>query len=110
MLDIEQIKLEIIEKLKPLNPNRIILFGSYAYGKPNEDSDIDLYIVTNDDFLPKSFQENMNIKLKVIKILDELTDKIAMDIIVHTKKMNEKFIELNSYFARTIYTKGEVLL
>jgi len=110
VLNIEQIKLEIVKKLKPLNPNKIILFGSYAYGKPNESSDIDLYIVTNDDFLPKSFQENMNIKLKVIKMLDELTDKIAMDIIVHTKKMNEKFIELNSYFARTIYTKGEVLL
>ena len=110
MLDIEQIKLEIIERLKPLNPNKIILFGSYAYGKPHEDSDIDLYIVTNDEFLPNSFQENMDIKLKVIKMLDELTDKIAMDIIVHTKKMNEKFIALNSYFARTIYSKGEVLL
>ena len=58
MLDIEQIKLEIIERLKPLNPNKIILFGSYAYGKPREDSDIDLYIVTNDEFLPNSFQEN----------------------------------------------------
>ena len=61
-------------------------------------------------FLPQSFEENMNIKLKVIKVLDELTDKVAMDIIVHTRKMNEKFIELNSYFARTIYGKGEVLL
>jgi predicted nucleotidyltransferase len=88
----------------------MILFGSYAYGKPHEDSDIDLYIVTNDEFLPNSFQENMDIKLKVIKMLDKLTDKIAMDIIVHTKKMNEKFIALNSYFARTIYDKGEVLL
>ncbi len=110
MLDIEEIKSEIVERLKPLNPDKIILFGSYAYGTPHRDSDIDLYVVTNDDFLPKNFQENMNIKLKVIKILDELTDKIAMDIIVHTKKMNERFIELNSYFARTIYTKGEVLL
>ena len=109
-MDIEKIKLEIIKKLEPLNLNQIILFGSYAYGTPHKDSDIDLYVVTNDDFIPQNFEENMNIKLKVIKLLDELTDKVAMDIIVHTQKMNEKFIELNSYLARTIYSKGQVLL
>lgn len=109
-MEIAKIKLEIIERLKPLNINQVILFGSHAYGIPHKDSDVDLYVVTNDDFLPQSFEENMNIKLKVIKVLDELTDKVAMDIIIHTQKMNEKFIELNSYFARTIYAKGEVLL
>jgi len=45
MVDIEKIKPEIIEKLKLLNPDKIILFGSYAYGKPNEDSDIDLFLL-----------------------------------------------------------------
>jgi len=34
MVDIETIKSEIVERLKPLNPNKIILFGSYAYGTP----------------------------------------------------------------------------
>ena len=109
-MDIEKIKLEIIKKLEPLNLNQIILFGSHAYGTPHKDSDIDLYVVTNDDFMPQNFEENMNIKLKVIKLLDELTDRVAMDIIVHTQKMNERFVELNSYFARTIYDKGQVLL
>ena len=45
MIDIEKIKLEIIECLKPLNPNKIILFGSYAYGTPHKDSDIDLFLL-----------------------------------------------------------------
>ena len=45
MIDIEEVKKEIIERLKPLNPDKIILFGSYAYGTPNEDSDIDLFLV-----------------------------------------------------------------
>jgi len=48
MIDIEKIKLEIVERLKPLNPNKIILFGSYAYGTPNEDSDIDLFLIKDD--------------------------------------------------------------
>jgi predicted nucleotidyltransferase len=110
MVDIEKLKSELLEKLEPLQLKKIILFGSYANGTQHEDSDVDLYVVTNDDFLPKNFQENMNIKLNVIKTLDELTDRIAMDIIVHTKKMNERFLELNSYFARTIYSEGQVLL
>ena len=45
MVDIEKIKVEIVERLKPLDPDKIILFGSYAYGTPNEDSDIDLFLV-----------------------------------------------------------------
>jgi len=45
MIDIEELKPQIIEALKPLNPDKIILFGSYAYGKPNEDSDIDLFVL-----------------------------------------------------------------
>ena len=54
MIDIEKIKDEIIERLKPLKPDKIILFGSYAYGTPNEDSDIDLFIIKNDLSLDKT--------------------------------------------------------
>jgi len=45
MVNIEEISNEIVEKLKPLDPDRIILFGSYAYGTPTEESDIDLFLV-----------------------------------------------------------------
>jgi predicted nucleotidyltransferase len=48
MVDIEVLKHEIIERLKPLDPDKIILFGSYAYGTPNEDSDIDLFLIKDD--------------------------------------------------------------
>jgi uncharacterized protein len=48
MINIEELKPLIIERLKPLNPDKIILFGSYAYGTPNEDSDIDLFLHKDD--------------------------------------------------------------
>jgi predicted nucleotidyltransferase len=48
MIDIEKLKLEIIERLKPLNPDKIILFGSYAYGIPTDESDIDLFLLKDD--------------------------------------------------------------
>ena len=71
MLDIEEIKSEVLKRLKPLNPNKIILFGSYAYGTPHKDSDIDL--------------------------------------IAHTKKMYEKFVDFDSIFSREILTKGQTI-
>ena len=45
MIDIEKLKPLIVERLKPLKPDKIILFGSYAYGKPNEESDIDIFLL-----------------------------------------------------------------
>lgn len=36
---------QLIEKLKPLQPEKIILFGSFTKGKPTYESDIDLLIV-----------------------------------------------------------------
>ena len=48
MVNIEELKPLIIERLKSLNPDKIILFGSYAYGTPNETSDIDLFLLKDD--------------------------------------------------------------
>lgn len=100
------IKKEILKRLKPINPEKIILFGSYAYGKPNEDSDIDLYVVTNDDFIPQSWKESNSIYLSVSQQLRELRDKISIDLIVHTKQMHKKLIQLDSNFYRNAIQKG----
>lgn len=48
MLNIEELKPQIIKALMPLQLDNIILFGSYAYGHPNKDSDIDLFISKDD--------------------------------------------------------------
>ena len=109
MIDIEKIKLEIIERLKPLNPNKIILFGSYAYGTPHKDSDIDLYIVSNDNFIPQSWREKMQIKLKFSRALREIKQHHDIDLITHTKKMYENFFNLDSMFSREILTKGKII-
>ena len=45
MVNMDTLKDEIVERLKPLDPEKIILFGPYAYGTPDEDSDIDLFLV-----------------------------------------------------------------
>jgi len=109
MIEIEKLKLEIIEQLKPLNPTTIILFGSYAYGQPHEDSDIDLYVVTDDDFTPQNWREKSKVYLKVADKLDDIMSRIPVDLIVHTKQMYQKFQELNSSFYRYDIQRGQVL-
>ena len=104
--DFEELKREILRRLKPLDPEKVILFGSFAYGSPTEHSDIDLYVVTKDDFMPANFREKMEVKLKVARQLRDLQRVIPIDIITHTKKMYEKFVELDSSFAKEIFQKG----
>jgi len=110
MINIEELKPLIIERLKPLNPYKIILFGSYAYGTPNEESDIDLYVVTNDDFMPQNWKEKNILYLGVSSHLRDLRKNVAIDLIVHSKKMYEVFVENNSSFYRNDIKNGVVLI
>jgi len=71
MLNIEQIKLEIIERLKPLNPNKIILFGSYAYGTPTKDSDIDLFLLKDDLTLEDLTNFEIEAKIRLLDLMSK---------------------------------------
>ncbi len=99
----------ITEKLKSINPYLIILFGSYAYGTPHEDSDIDILVVTNDDFMPQTFSERLKYRLSVSNIIYEIAKKVPIDLLIYTKPMFEKFKELNSSFSQDILTNGKKL-
>ena len=105
----EHIKNRIIKEIKKEKPNKVILFGSYASEMQNADSDIDLYIVTNDHFLPQSFKEKMDVKMRFSKLLDDIRKDFPVDIIVHTLPMHEKFIQLDSMFAREILRNGQMI-
>ncbi len=109
MKNIENIKNEIVKALLPLKQEKIILFGSYANGNPTEDSDIDLYVVTNDDFIPQSWGEKMKIVNRVSNYINDIRKKYSVDLIVHTKAMNKKFYKLNSSFSRIIREDGVYL-
>ena len=99
----------IVERLVKIKPYKIVLFGSYAYGNPHKNSDVDLLVVTNDDFLPKNFSEKNALYLGVSELLLDLKKQFPIDLIVHTKAMHRKFIELGSMFSKTISTNGIVL-
>jgi predicted nucleotidyltransferase len=106
----ESIKNELIKDLQAIDPAKVILFGSYAYGSPNQDSDIDLYVVTKEDFVPKTFEENLQVKKRVYQALSKFRKKYAADILIHTLPVHQKFIELGSSFSKEIMQKGIILI
>jgi uncharacterized protein len=106
MTDIETLKKEIIECLRPIDPEKVVLFGSYAHGNADKDTDIDLYVVTKDDFIPQNYQEKREIIRKISRALMALRLKVSMDLMVHTQRMNRKFYAMNSSFAKEIREKG----
>ena len=109
-MDKEYLEKQIISMLQPLNPEKVILFGSYARNTMREESDIDLYIVSKEDFIPATFAENMQHHKKYSRALKELKKILPMDILVHTRPMNRMFEESNSAFAREILQHGERVL
>ena len=102
---IQQLK----ENLQKLNPHLVLLFGSYAYGTPHHDSDIDLLVVTNDDYIPQNFKEKTQLYLTVNSYIRNIAKKVPIDLLVYTKPMFEKFIELQSSFSREVLNKGVIL-
>lgn len=95
--------------LNHLNISKVILFGSYAKGTQSADSDIDLLVVTDDDFIFESFAEKMKVKIKIANALNPLRKYVDIDLIVHTKPMYDRFIQLDSGFKREILSSGSVI-
>jgi len=106
----EKIKEEILSRLRDrLKIYKVVLFGSFAAGMAGTDSDIDLLVVTDGDFMPQTFEDNMENYHKVSSALRDIKREIPIDLIVHTKPMHEKFFKLGSMFSRELTKKGEVL-
>jgi len=81
------------------HPDKILLFGSYAYGTPHEDSDVDLLVV-----MPARDQHN-----QAVRIRWRLAAPFSVDLIVRTpKEMTWRLAEGES-FTTTIVSKGKVL-
>jgi predicted nucleotidyltransferase len=97
MLNIEEIKQLIVEKLKPLNPYQIILFGSYAYGTPTKDSDLDICIIDKGEISKRERKSKIRKALKEIKIAKDILVERYDYFIAHS---DENWINTALYDAR----------
>jgi len=61
-MDINAILEKLVSSLKPVDPYKIVLFGSYANGNPNEHSDVDIMVILDNDHVSKTFEERLEKK------------------------------------------------
>lgn len=81
-------------------PEKIILFGSYAYGTPREDSDLDLLVVLPFEGRPI---------YKSLEILEKVHPTVPIDLIVRTPEQLATRLELHDFFLREVVRKGKVV-
>ena len=96
----------IRECLKPLDPEKVIVFGSYSHGKANRDSDIDLIVVLDSEIVPKTYQERRMNRLLVRRALDALNRDYALDVLVYTMPEWTRFQDSGSAFSKEVVTRG----
>lgn len=93
---------EITQKIvKEFQPEKIILFGSLVWGKPNEWSDLDLFIVKD---MP---QRRIDREREVRKII--WGSGLPVDILVYTPEEVKRRLALEDFFIEDIVKKGKVL-
>ncbi len=97
MAEIKQLSERIAAEFKP---EKIILFGSYAYGLPREGSDIDLLVI-----MP---YEGSRVDQSV-KIHQTLNYAPSLDLLVRTPEEVQQRIEMGDSFMREIVERGKVL-
>ena len=86
--------------LKHVDAKYIYLFGSYAYGKPEEDSDIDIYIVT-----PDNVKSHADLSAKIFGLLRK--NKIYFVDLVFVK---ESAFQKKEYLVEKIIHEKGILL
>jgi len=98
--EIETIVRQVIDAYRP---EKIILFGSYAYGQPNADSDLDLLIIkkTSERFIDRWTNVRM--------IVSDPKRSIPFEPLVLTPDELEERLAMGDQFIEEIITKGEVL-
>jgi len=85
-----------------LNPEQIILFGSYAYGEPTEDSDVDLLVIVSQSDEPRYRRAR-----QAYKVLRGIG--IPKDILVMTRAEVERKANVPSSLINQVLSQGKVL-
>ncbi|HVC92340.1 MAG TPA: nucleotidyltransferase domain-containing protein [Pirellulales bacterium] len=80
-------------------PERIILFGSFAYGKPHADSDVDILVV-----MPARNEIDQSVRINLA-----IEPAFPLDLIVRTPKNLDWRLKEGDWFLREVVSQGKVL-
>jgi predicted nucleotidyltransferase len=85
---------------REFQPEKIVLFGSYAYGRPTEESDVDLLVIM--PFDRKRGRKSLGIRRRV-------PASFPLDLIVRTPEFIAQRLAWGDCFTHEILSKGRVL-
>jgi uncharacterized protein len=100
MVEMRRIKNLTSQIAREFNPERIILFGSHAYGEPSKDSDVDILVVLSFEGKPVR---------KAIEIRNKVNAEMPLDLIVRTPEQLAERLAQNDWFMREIVERGRTL-
>ncbi|MBM4166659.1 MAG: nucleotidyltransferase domain-containing protein [Ignavibacteria bacterium] len=95
-----QLSQKIVETI---HPEKIILFGSYAYGVPKETSDVDILVVVKNSNQPR-YKRAREIRKKLWGLTS-----IPKDILVYTESEIEEWKNVKEAFITTAFEQGKIL-
>jgi predicted nucleotidyltransferase len=81
------------------HPDKIILFGSYAYGTPHNESDVDLMVI----------MPSRDVVEESIRITMAFDPQFSLDLLVRTPQQIERGLKDGNWFLREVIEKGKVL-
>ena len=85
---------------REFKPRKIVLFGSYAYGTPSEDSDVDLLVV---------MPHKGHCADEAVRVRSRLRAPFPLDLIVRSPARLRQRLGMRDYFMREIVRDGQVL-
>ena len=85
---------------REFNPQRVILFGSYARGNPSADSDVDLLVVVDQSRDPVD---------RALRIRRSIPRRFPLDILVETAANIQKRVLRKDMFYTSILREGRIL-
>jgi len=108
-MDVDVLLNNLVNSLKPSDPYKIILFGSYASGNPSEHSDIDIMVILDNNHVSKTFEERLDKKITIRNLVLEINRKVPLDILVYSREEFNIVKNYGNYFIDEIEKTGKVI-
>ncbi len=106
-IKVEKVLEDLINRIvNNLKVKEIILFGSYSWGKPDKNSDLDIVVILDEEGYSKSFSEKIGKKEKVSNLILDIKRKFPLDLLVYTKYEWNRLIESGFSFFKEINENG----
>ena len=100
MIERNKIQTFVEEVVRQFHPKRVVLFGSHAYGTPNEDSDVDLLVI---------MPHNDHSAVQAAEIRKSIRAGFPLDLLVRSPQTIRKRLRMKDSFIQEILERGETL-